>query len=134
MYTLLKVRSLSRTAALSVALVVLVFPGLKLACQVMCAAPVSAHHHHEGHPQVVSAHFAAASADQTALRSVPLGCDHSSLSEAALLTPLMKAFAPTASVVPELPAMLLSAGIVAASPTATISPPGARSAPLHLRI
>jgi hypothetical protein len=123
-----------------VVLILAALPGMALACQWACdgtAVSVAAGgRHHEGHDHT---HALVGSdqgtADGPAIRPVGRDCDHSPLSDLAVISPGVQIFAPAAFVLPDtLSALVVSEGYAPVPPTATFSPPGARSGPVPLRI
>jgi hypothetical protein len=123
-----------------VVLILAALPGVTLACQWVCDGTVisvtAGGYHHGGHDHT---HALVGSnqgtADGPAMRPVGRDCDHSRLSDVAVITPGLQIFAPVAFVLPDtLSAMALLEGYPPLPPTATYSPPGARSGAVPLRI
>ena len=140
MYTGRSVRSFIRPLGLCVVLVFGALPAMTLACQWACDAPDGAAtlaHHHGGHTEMAGPVDSSSSttASGPTVRAGHPSCDHSVLIDPGVTSQSFKIVAASAVAVEEtaFPA-LLARMHVSAAPFASSSPPGARSAPLALRI
>lgn len=122
--------------ALFVVVVLGAFPAVALACQWTCVRPVAgqAHHHTGQNGSTVHASHHPAPPTDLGLVSAERPCAHAETSATAISTLQFKVFAPmtvhaaVALLVPPIDRIAISVAV------ATHSPPGARSAPLALRI
>jgi hypothetical protein len=140
MYTRRSVRSFIRPLGLCVVLVFGALPAVTLACQWACEAPdgpATLAHYHGGHTEMAGPVDSSSSttANGPTVRAGHPSCDHSILIDPGVTSAGFKVRAPSAIVVEETAfrAALARTHVVAA-PFASPSPPGARSAPLALRI
>jgi len=137
MYTGRSVRSFIRPLGLCVVLLFGALPAVTVACQWVCDAPegpATSAHHHGGHAQAGPS-ASSSTLDGPAARAGHPSCDHSVLIDPGVTSQGFKILAASATPVEEtaFPAALASMHVSAAT-FASPSPPGARSAPLALRI
>lgn len=135
-YTGGSVRRLIQPVALCVVVVLGAFPAVTLACQWTCVRPLAgqAHHYTGQNESTIHASHHPASPTVRGLISAEPPCAHAEISVIAISTLQFKVFAPIAvqaAVALLAPPIDRTAIFVA---VATHSPPGARSAPLALRI
>lgn len=134
MYTGRTVTRLIQPVAICVVLVLGALPGVTLACQWACSGVgKSAHHHATHHDDSTAAPDTIASEATSVVGTVRL-CAHSMPSVVAVMAASLKVLAPLATDVSGREFVAPSQVIVVAADRGTSSPPGARSAPLPLRI
>lgn len=136
MYTTGSVKRLIQPLALCVVVVLGAFPAVTLACQWACVRQVADQaHHHAGHNEstIHDSHHPAPPADLGFI-SAERPCAHTETSVTATSTLQFRVFAPVAvQAVVALPAPPIDRTAISVA-VATHSPPGARPAPLVLRI
>jgi len=137
MYTRGSVKRLIQPVALCVVVILAVLPAVTFACQWACGRESAgqAHDHHAAQPESMThaVHHSPAASTSGELVSAGQPCAHAKTTVIAIATLQFKIFAPMAEQAVTLfvpPSDRSEASVAVASH----SPPGARSAPLALRI
>lgn len=136
MYTEASVKRLIQPVALCALVVLGAFPAVTLACQWACVRQVAGqtHHHATQHESPSHPSHDAAPSTDLGVISEERPCAHAATAVSAISTFTFKAFAPIAvHAAVAASASPIYRGLIAVA-VATPSPPGARSAPLALRI
>lgn len=137
MYTCGSVKRLIQPVALCVVTVLAVLPAVTFACQWACGRESAgqAHHHHAAQPESMTHAVHHSPAASTGVEFVAAGqpCAHAKATVTAISTLQFKIFAPIAEQAVALFVLPTDRTEVSVA-VASHSPPGARSAPLALRI
>ena len=134
MYTDRKVNRFLQPVAVCVVLVLGALPGVTLACQWACAGALGPASEHAAHHQHHSTEAADTSSDQPSVVGTEHSCDHVGTSVTAVTTVTVKVVSPVAVNTPQLHYEVPPLRAVVTANRGAHSPPGARSAPLPLRI
>jgi hypothetical protein len=133
MYTGGKVNRVLQPVALCVVLVFGSLPAATLACQWACGPDLAVAHHHTGHHGGHVTYPSTLPTDGFSIASSTPLCDHSDSRIAAVISAVLKMYAPVAVDV-EAPGSAAHAQSAASTIVYAPHSPGGRSAPLPLRI
>lgn len=134
MYTDRKVIRFLQPVAVCVVLVLGALPGVTLVCQWACTGAAGAATEHATHHQHHSTEAPDTSSDQASVIGAEHSCDHVGTAVTAVTTVTVKVASPVAVDASQLQHEVSPLRAVVTANRGAHSPPGARSAPLPLRI